>query len=82
MEYETPEEYEKALVELKEKIEAFSLETGDFKELENDAYLVMKQRDKFPDVYARYSDIEGLMCDIISQRTRTDTFRNLWGPVK
>lgn len=65
----TPEEYELHLKQLREELRAH-LERGQGKAaaLLRQAEHVLKLRDEFADIYARYPDIEGMVAEMLARR--------------
>ena len=73
--FSTPEEYEQALLALKEKLDAYYAGSGDSRMIEQEATLVLSRREKFPEVFERHRDIEPMLGDMLAERIRTKVFR-------
>jgi len=65
----TPDEYELHLSDLRERLCAF-LERGEgnLSRLRRDAENVLALTDEFPDVWARYGDVEGLVAEMLARQ--------------
>lgn len=65
----TPEEYELHLKQLRERLESH-LDRGEGKrrELMDEAEKVLALQEQFPEVYAQYVDVEGLVADLLARK--------------
>jgi hypothetical protein len=65
----TPEDYELALRDLQERLEAFLQRgEGSRKALRREAEDVLSLAEQFPDVYARHPQIEGLVAELLARQ--------------
>jgi hypothetical protein len=65
----TPDEYDLHLKDLKERMQAFLEEgEGDLGKLLHDAEELVSMREEFPEVYARFPEVEGLCCALLARR--------------
>jgi hypothetical protein len=77
---ETPEEYEKELSALREKLDECLDAPEDFESFEKVAAHILGQRERFPEVFERYRDVEPMVGDIMSRRVQSDFFKNFMKP--
>ena len=65
----TPEDYELYLRDLREKLKAY-LErgAGSTKELRKQAELVLPLAEQFPDIFAKYADVEGMVAEVLARQ--------------
>jgi len=65
----TPQEFELHLKDLRERLIAF-IESGEGNavELLREAEQLLALKDRFPQVYERHADVEGLVADVLARR--------------
>jgi len=69
----TPEEFELHLKDLRERLCAhLERGEGEFKRLCKEAEELLALRGEFPDVSARYEDVEGLVAEMLARRKQRD----------
>lgn len=77
----TPEEYEAHLKDLKERLELhFNSGEGKIADLLKDAERVLECAGDYPEVFARYQQVEGLVAEMLARR-RQDQFLQQQGDV-
>ncbi len=71
----TPQEFELHLKDLREKLRAH-LERGEGSgsQIRRDAEQVLALAHEFPEVYARYPDVEGMVADLLAREQQKQIF--------
>ncbi len=77
---ETPEEYERELSALRDWLDECLGASEGFESVEKTAAHILGQRDRFPEVFERYRDIEPMIGDIMSRRVQSDFFKTFAPP--
>ena len=73
---ETAEEYEKELSALRDKLDECLGAPENFESFEKVAAHILGQRERFPEVFERFRDIEPMIGDLMSRRVQSDFFKH------